>query len=288
EERPRTVFGVGDAKQSIYSFQRADPRAFVRMRQHFQERVSAAKQSWQVVPLEISFRASEPLLQAVDAVFRNAAAADGVALDGEAIRHVAARTGQAGIVELWPAVEPEPDEPPDATKYGAVQRRPVEARTRLARAIAAQMERWLAEGERLEPRGRTLRPGDIMVLVRRRNEFVGDLLRALKQRGVPVAGADRLRLTEQLAVQDLIALGRFLLFPEDDLTLATVLKGPLVDVSEEELFRLCHGRGERRLWQQVRRLAREHPAIGRAFERLQQLLARADYAPPFELRRDPW
>src|SRR5207248_4157074 len=100
---------------------------------------------------------------------------------------------------------------------------------------------------------------------------------------VPVAGADRLRLTEQLAVQDLLALGRFLLFPEDDLTLATVLKGPLFEISEDELFLLAYGRGEQRLWRRVRRLAREYPAIARAADRLKQLLARADYVPPFEL-----
>ncbi len=283
QDGARTVFAVGDAKQSIYSFQRADPREFVRMRQHFQDRVAAAKQDWTVVPLEISFRASEKLLQAVDGVFQQAAAADGVALDGEAIRHVAARTGQAGIVELWPPVMPEAEQPPETWDISAPRRRPAEARTRLARAIAATIDRWLTEGERLESRGRALRPGDIMVLVRRRNEFVGDLLRALKQRGVPVAGADRLRLTEQLAAQDLVALGRFLLFPEDELTLATVLKGPLFGISEDELFLLAYGRGEQKLWQRVRRLAKEHPAIGRAAERLQQLLARADFVPPFEL-----
>jgi ATP-dependent helicase/nuclease subunit A len=255
----------------------------VRMRQHFQDRVTAAKQDWTVVPLEISFRASEPLLAAVDAVFGQTGAAVGVALDGEPIRHIAARTGQAGIVELWPPVLPESDEPPQEWEVSEPRRRPPEARTRLARAIAATIERWLATGERLEPRGRALRPGDIMVLVRRRNEFVAELLRALKQRGVPVAGSDRLRLGEQLAAQDLVALGRFLLFPEDDLTLAAVLKGPLFGISEDELFLLAYGREKQSLWTRVRRLAAEYPAIGRAAERLQQLLARADYVPPFEL-----
>ena len=99
----------------------------------------------------------------------------------------------------------------------------------------------------------------MIVLVRRRNAFVGDLLRALKQRGVPVAGADRLALAGELAVQDLIALGRFLLLPEDDLTLATVLKGPLFGFSEDDLFRLAYERGNDRLWTRLRRLAREQP-----------------------------
>src|SRR5216683_4904886 len=172
-ERVRTVFAVGDAKQSIYSFQRADPRAFVEMRQHFQARVTAAKQDWRMVPLEISFRAAEPLLQAVDAVFRDAAASDGVALDGLPIRHVAARDGQAGLVELWPPVLPEADAPPDPAALSGTRRRIAEPRTRLARAIAATIAGWLAGGERLEARDRAIRPGDIMVLVRRRNAFVG-------------------------------------------------------------------------------------------------------------------
>ena len=273
-ERARTVFAVGDAKQSIYSFQRADPREFLRMREHFQRRVDGARLEWCVVPLETSFRAAEPLLRAVDAVFADAAAADGVGLDGAPIRHLAARSGHAGLVELWPPAPPPPDDG---------NPRPLEARTRLARAIAATIARWLAQGEPLEPRGRAIRAGDVMVLVRRRDEFVTDLLRALKHRNVPVAGADRLVLTEQLAVQDLIALGQFLLFPEDDLTLATVLKGPLFGISEDELFRLAHGRGEERLWRRLRRLAPGHPGLAAAAERLGALLARADFVPPYEL-----
>ncbi len=284
-ERVRTVFAVGDAKQSIYSFQRADPRAFGDMRQHFQARVAAAKQVWNVVPLEISFRAAAPLLQAVDAVFRHADAADGVALDGGVIRHTAARAGQAGLVELWPAVLPEPDEPePAEPAQSAVLRdRPAEPYARLARAIAATIAHWLASGERLEPRGRALRPGDVMVLVRRRNAFVRELLRALKQYDVPVAGADRLVLAQEMAVQDLIALGRFLLLPEDDLTLAAVLKGPLFDLSEDELFVLAYDRGDATLWSRLRRFAGEYPVMRAAAERLRELLARADFVPPFEL-----
>jgi len=277
-ERIRTVFAVGDGKQSIYSFQRADPRAFVDMRQHFQSRVTAARQQWSVVPLAISFRAAQPLLQAVDAVFSVAGAADGVALDGAAIRHEAARAGQAGLVELWPAVPA-----PDPAELAVSADRPAEPYARLARAIAATITQWLATGERLEPRGRALRPGDVMVLVRRRNAFVRELLRALKQHDVPVAGADRLVLAQEMAVQDLLALGRFLLLPEDDLTLAAVLKGPLFDLSEEELFLLAHDRGEATLWSRLRGLAAEHPAMGRAAERLSELLARADFVPPFEL-----
>jgi ATP-dependent helicase/nuclease subunit A len=281
--RTRTIFAVGDPKQSIYSFQRADPHAFLRMRQHFETRIAAAGQEWRAVPLEISFRSTEPVLRAIDSIFRREEAHEGVALDGSAIRHLASRVGHAGLVELWPPVAPQPDETPDPMALPIARSRVAEPRTRLADAIAATIRGWLDRGEVLEARGRPIRPGDIMVLVRRRNEFVGELLRALKRRNVPVAGADRLILTEQLAVQDLVALGRFLLFPDDDLTLAAVLKGPLFALDEETLFDLAHARGRERLWDRLRGRASTNPALREASDRLSALLARADFVPPYEL-----
>src|SRR5260370_36369301 len=107
------------------------------MRRHFEDRITAAKQQWSVVPLDISFRAAEPLLKAVDAVFRQAEAADGVALDGVAIHHDAARTGQAGLVQLWPAVLPGPEVP------AAPAHRRAEPYARLARPVAPPHPLWL-------------------------------------------------------------------------------------------------------------------------------------------------
>jgi ATP-dependent helicase/nuclease subunit A len=283
--RLRTVFAVGDAKQSIYSFQRADPGAFVRMRAHFQRRVVDANRVWRPMPLDISFRAAEPLLRAVDAVFASATASDGVALDGEAIGHVAARVGQAGLVELWPGAPPPPEHAEDLFTAGSA-RGAANAHTRLARAIAATIEGWLKTGERLHSRDRPVEAGDIMILVRRRNAFVADLLRELKQRGVPVAGADRLALAEQLAVKDLVALGQFLLLPDDDLTLAVVLKGPLFGISEEQLFDLAYDRGKRSLWSRLLDRGEDDLLLARAVATLKSLLARADFAPPYELYAD--
>ena len=85
-------------------------------------------------------------------------------------------------------------------------------------------------------------PRDIMILLPRREPFGGEVIRQLKLRGIPVAGADRVRLTEQIAAMDLIALGRFVLQREDDLTLAALLRSPLCGLSEEELFSLAHDR----------------------------------------------
>jgi ATP-dependent helicase/nuclease subunit A len=283
DARHRTIFAVGDAKQSIFSFQRADPRVFLTMRRHFEQRVANAREDWRVVPLEVSFRSTEPVLRAVDAIFRHQAARDGVVLDGGEVRHIAARSGHAGLVELWPPALPQAEDPPDPGELPIARHRITEPRTRVALAIAATIRRWLDDGETLEPRGRPIHPGDVMVLVRRRNRFVSELLRALKQRDIPVAGVDRLILTEQLAVRDLIALGRFLLLPEDDLTLATVLKGPFFGVDEDTLFDLAHDRGQTKLWDRLRARAAGSARLRAIAERLSALRARADFVPPYEL-----
>ncbi|HKT20007.1 MAG TPA: double-strand break repair helicase AddA, partial [Stellaceae bacterium] len=281
-EVPRTVFAVGDAKQSIYSFQRADPAKFVEMRAHFEAAVMAARAAWRVVPLDLSFRSVEAVLRAVDAVFAELRASNGVALDGGPIRHSAVRAGHAGCVELWPPVEPEESEDIDGWSLPLTQRQTRAPRARLALAIARTIRRWIDTGERLEARDRPVRPGDVMVLVRRRDSFVTELVRSLKQAKVAVAGVDRMLLTEQLAVEDMMALGQFLLLPEDDLTLASVLKGPLFGLSEDLLFELAwHRTGS--LWGELLRRRNDTPEFARAAAELGELLARADFVPPYEL-----
>ncbi|KIL97596.1 ATP-dependent nuclease subunit A [Paramagnetospirillum magnetotacticum MS-1] len=283
-ESLRTVFAVGDAKQSIYSFQRADPREFERMRQAFAAHVPAAGGKWDVVDLNLSFRSAPSVLDAVNAVFApGQPGRDGVAGD-EDITHLPHRGGQAGRVEVWPAVEPRPTDEPPAWKPPVERIRGDSPRTRLARLVASRI-RAMIDGEMLESKARPVRAGDVLVLVRRRGGFVEDLVRELKSRKVEVAGADRMVLTEQMAVMDLMALGNFLLLPEDDLTLATVLKGPLVGLTEEQLFTLAHHRGEDvGLWEALRRgVAHEGGVFEMAFRQLSQLLAQADHVSPHTL-----
>ncbi len=278
----RTVFAVGDPKQSIFSFQRADPRKFREMRDYFEGRAKAAAKAWAPVDLNLSFRSTEPVLNLVDAVFAQPEARRGVAFDEHAIAHDSHRRGAAGLVELWPPVRPQQiaDPAPWAPPIERVSAD--EPAAVLAQTIARSIRGWIDSGEILESRGRPIRASDVMILVRRRNRLVGDLVRALKREKIEVAGVDRMVLPEQMAVMDLVALGRFLLLPEDDLTLATVLKGPLFGLSEEQLFDLAHPR-EGRLWAELRRRAGDDPAYARAFAELSALLGRVDYVRPFEL-----
>jgi len=280
-EEKRTVFSVGDVKQSIYSFQGADPQIFENMRLWFAELVENADEKWSPVNLTVSFRSTKAVLEAVDAVFaREKDASQGVALDGLDIRHDAWRRGP-GRVEVWPPVVPRGGPEREAWKPPVEPLQVASSRQRLASLVAKRIE-TMVESERLESKDRPVEPGDILVLVRRRGAFVEELVRSLKQLKVPVAGVDRMVLSEQLVVMDLVALGHFLLLPEDDLTLATVLKSPLIGLSEDQLFALAYERPGS-LFDALARAAKSDPAFLAAYEELSHLMARADQMPPFEL-----
>ncbi len=279
EGRQRTFFAVGDPKQSIYSFQGADPAEFERSRAEMAARVG--DRTWRDVTLDVSFRSTPPVLALVDAVFAEAEAARGVADDGP-LHHFADRAGAAGRVELWP-LTPLPEAP--ATEPWTVPERNmglVSAPQRLADALAGWIEDALRRGVRLESRDRPLAPGDILVLVRRRDDFAKSLVRALKARGVPVAGLDRLVLGEQAAVQDMLALCDAVLLPEDDLAVACVLTSPLGGLTDDELMRLSVKR-RATLWEALRDRAKEHAAWRQAWTLLSTLRSRADFVTPHAL-----
>jgi len=283
----RTIFAVGDVKQSIYSFQGADPAGFGTARGHFATRVAEAGKLFRRVPLEQSFRSTDAVLRAVDAVFARPEAQDGVAeteTDGAAVPivHNAVRTGEAGRVEIWPLLEPVDPELGAPWALPVERRSADEPRRRLAERIAACIRRWLDDGEKLTAKGRPITAGDIMVLVQRRGAFVHELVAALKKERVDVAGVDRMMLTDQMAVKDLVALGRAVLLPEDDLTLATVLKGPLVGLDEDQLYDLCEGRERPRVWHELRRRAAEGGAFAAADGRFADWLGLADRVPPHD------
>jgi ATP-dependent helicase/nuclease subunit A len=273
---PRTIFAVGDEKQSIFSFQGAEPREFDVHRRHFAARIEPA--AFVDVRLDVSRRSAPEVLRFVDDVFAPPEARAGVVSGDAPIAHLAHRAEARGRVELWPLISPDDTPEPDIW-------RPVDAvsslspTARLATQIADCIRDWTDGRTCLPGKDHPIRPGDIMVLMPRREPFATAFIRALKLRGIPVAGADRIRLCEQMAVMDLIALGRFALLPEDDLNLAALLRSPFLGLSESGLFALCTA-GSRTLWQALRASPDAQCMDAATF--LLDALARADYAPPYE------
>ena len=248
----RTLFVVGDEKQSIYSFQGADPVWFTEMRRKFARDFSEAGKAFDGdLRLNFSFRSTPAVLSAVDQVFGEPVAYRGLTGDGSApATHAAARLLAPGVVELWPPIEKQEAEErsPWTAPLDAVETHDPVAR--LAGRIAGHIRLWLDRRECLPDKNRPITPGDILILVRRRGALFEQVIRALKNQNIPVAGADRLVLGEHIAVMDLMALADCLLTPDDDLALATVLKSPLIGIGEDELLALAASRPGS-LWQAV-------------------------------------
>lgn len=252
----RSLFVVGDEKQSIFRFQGADPLGLATNRHYFLQQLQAADMKHEVVALTHSFRSAPEILTLVDKVFEANHVRKGLNADGSGISHQPTRDVK-GYCELWPLAQADED-------------RHLSAEAVLARQLADAIASWVKSG---------VRPGDVMVLVRRRKSFVYQLARALKRKHIPVAGVDRMNLLDNIAVKDLLAFAQVLLLPEDDLVLAALLKSPLFDVSEEVLFSLCHNRKKTSLRQKIL----EDPRCKDVHALLSEFRAKVDYISPFSL-----
>jgi ATP-dependent helicase/nuclease subunit A len=275
----RTLFAVGDEKQSIFSFQGALPAWFTLMQRQFARQAVAAAYDWSDLNLHLSFRSVPVVLEAVDKTFASPEVHRGLSAELRAPVHQARRRGQPGQVVIWPRYE-SPEKPVAEDWTTPVDYLGIRSpEVRLANRIADTIRRWLKTGERIDATGAPIRPGGILILTRTRGALTDAINRALKTAGVPIAGADRLILTDHIAVMDLMALGRVLLTPEDDLSLAALLKSPLIGLCESALYALAHGR-KGSLWASLRRHAEEDAEFGRARSLLDGWRAEVDYRDP--------
>ncbi|MDE1570117.1 double-strand break repair helicase AddA [Aquabacter sediminis] len=278
----RTLFVVGDEKQSIFSFQGADPRTFGEMRHRVAR--EAGNTGFRNVRLPHSFRSAPGVLAAVDAVFASQAARAGLSDDDAKTVHEAIRTDAPALVEVWPTIKP--PERPKVDDW----RRPLDEVpgddpvNMLAQRIADFVRRGIAERLAIPSRkGRPMQGRDVLVLVRRRGKLFEAIIRALKGAGggVEVAGADRLVVADHIAALDLMALGDALLSPDDDLALAGVLKAPLFGFTDDDLMRWCPGRPGR-LWDALAIAAPQEGPLADALARLERWRGEARRLRPFD------
>ncbi len=241
----RSLFIVGDFKQSIYSFQGADPAVMGQNRLQLKRRAADRQIPLRDVSLDVSFRSSQTVLDFVNrAMPERAGITDPRMPDFQ--QHRSARCDAGGFVEVWNVVrnEGEITPPPGFAPPQILETQDAAAKS--AADVATRLASWI--GARRLPSGRLMRAGDAMILLRKRGEYYRLLLAALQRAGIPVAGADRMKLDAQIEIQDLLALGDVMLLPDDDLQLASVLKSPLFGIDEDTLFTLAHARGKQSLY----------------------------------------
>lgn len=259
EPGERSVFIVGDEKQSIYSFQDADIQSYQDTRIELNTLFKTNGLPWADIQLTTNFRSSPAILSTTDGIFADPYLKKAITHE-ETVHHTAFFQDRSGRVEAWPlfASEDMPTED-DYLPVTVVQER--KATQKLCQDIAGTIGNWL-KTKRVIPRlGRAVKPGDILILLQRRNPLLNPLIKALKDLQIPVAGVDRMILTEQLIVQDMIALLQILLQPHDDLTMAALLKSPLFAISEQDLFDLSYKRDGLSLYQRLQDNTTIDPAI---------------------------
>ncbi len=273
DDRPRTLFVVGDFKQSIYSFQGADPTVMGENRVDLRDRAAAHRAPLREVGLDVSFRSARPVLDLVNLAVPDLAGITDPRMPGFQA-HRSARADAGGFVEIWPVISDD-SEAPLAPSFAPPEiSQPRDAAALSATKLAEQLAGWL--GTRLLPSGRAMRAGDVMILLRKRGRYHRLVLAALQQAGIPVAGADRMKLEDQIEIKDLLALGDVMLLPEDDLQLAAALKSPLFGIDEESLFQLAYDRGQRSLHSRLMAHAGAATALGQVADRLQHFRNLAD------------
>ncbi|MEZ5708698.1 MAG: double-strand break repair helicase AddA [Blastomonas sp.] len=293
-DRMRTLFTVGDFKQAIFGFQGTSPQNYEAARQVIGRDALHGERPLLDLSLNRSFRSTQPVLDVVDRSLE-LLRPEMLGLEAEiAVEH----RGQpgAGHVELWRPVQPglgDDDGDDGAVLSGdgdGLESWLSSADRIFAQNLAIAIRDWTSgpPDKRLwlHRKGKATsgwaRPGDFMILLRRRGDLAPLVVARLHALGVPVAGIDRLRLGQPLAVQDLIAAIRFALQPLDDLNLATLLVSPLVGWTQEELLAHGHRDPGKVLWPHLRRLAKGNAALAVSLEPLYAMLAAADYGTPYQ------
>jgi len=288
-QEQRSLFVVGDYKQSIYSFQGARPDVFLANKQRYQKLAEDAHKPFSAINFGMSFRSSKAVLDFVDALcgarlsadpaFDTASALPGLGTDIP--KHQSFKHEMAGLVEVRSQTIANEDNA-DAKPF-AVAVESEEARADLvhARAIAQQIKQ-LISGDEQKLFGRAIQPADILILVKKRNRFYALLRSQLDALHIPVAGADRIKLNNQIEILDLLALGDVCLLPQNDLQLAAVLKSPLIGLDEQALFELCHDRGKISLFDRLRLHEGAETALGKAAFKILTWQKQAELLPLFE------
>ena len=264
-ELDRTIFVVGDEKQSIFSFQGAEPDIFHLTLKDYKYKIEQCGKKFDNIFLNTSFRSLKSILNVVDEVFAEPYRKNAITKLVDKITHKIAREEAIGKVEIWPLIE-EKDVEQEKTEK-AEKNTPLDwqinytekieksNKQKLAETIASEVDYWFKNGKTICDRklkcSRKLKYSDIMILVRSRDkDFINYLVRQFNKKHIPTMGNDKFDLLNNIISQDIISLLKFLIFNEDDLVLANIVKSPFLDLNEEDLYILCDYKNENQcsLW----------------------------------------
>lgn len=251
ESEKKTIFVVGDDKQSIFNFQGAQPKIFGEALKYYQNQLQLINDNIHNISLNNSFRSLKNILKLVDDSFKDPQYKKAIS-PINLVNHSPIRTKGSGKVELWPIININNDKKAQKDDFSwKLSFDPEETHNSkeiLAKIIAKKIKSWIKNKRILKSQNRPILAKDIMILLKNRTNNLGNLIvKNLQKEGIAVSGSDRIELVKNIIVQDFIALAKFLLFKEDDLNLAILLKSPLIGISEKLLFELCEEKNNKQI-----------------------------------------
>lgn len=233
----RTIFVVGDEKQSIFSFQGADINSFAYMNKFLMNKLGQGQRPFATIDLDISYRSTQEILGAVEKVFKAITKNNPGDFDLKLPSMTAHRCDHEGFVEVWPLVDNGGDN--EYNFWPIVAEKCKESsKLILAEQIAKYIQQQLESGRILPSTGKPIEPGDFMILFRTRDNFTDEVIKALRRSSIQTYGLDRIELAKDLAVKDLMSIAKFVLNPDNNLNLVSLLKSPIFAFTEALLQKL--------------------------------------------------
>lgn len=278
EEKPNTIFVVGDPKQSIYSFQGSSPELFSGMKKFVENTAESFGNKINEVTFANSFRSDALVLNFIDHVFASISKINENYFCENNLQHTASKKFSNSSVEVWPLVMKQKNISIDKNSYEWKITDNYENNYNPPRVLAKMIARKIYSAIEED----SFAPSDFMILVRKRDDLSSYIVQELKDLNIPVSGIDRLILNDNIAIKDLIALIQFILLPEDDYNLACVLKSPIFSVSEEQLLQISQ-RGEKTIWENICSLSGQYDYLKEIKTILEDLINNKEIHSPYLL-----
>lgn len=245
----RSIFIVGDEKQSIFSFQGASVDTFNMVKFTIKQKAVGCNNNFKILNLDISYRSAKEILIVVHDVFQKIKDSNPKLFTGANIKISPFRKDRSGIVELWPLIK----NPSLKLNYypNDKQNSPIfhtSPERQLAEKLVSFIKKQILDQLLIPSTGLPVKLEDFLILVRTRDNLFREIITQLRKNNLDVSNADKINLKENLSVLDLISAAKFTLNPYDDLNLASLLKSPIFALNDDQLRELIILKKDSSIW----------------------------------------
>ncbi|CAK6553306.1 MAG: 3?-5? helicase subunit RecB of the DNA repair enzyme RecBCD (exonuclease V) [Candidatus Midichloria mitochondrii] len=247
KEENRTIFIVGDQKQSIFGFQGAAPEIFVDIARYYKEKARHALKEWVEIDFNISFRSGKEILELVDNIFIKT---DITAQFNTSYKNHISYRNTPAYFQAWQLNDETKNTLLDSQWMIPAESASIQ-RESIGSFIATRVSDWLKDQRVIFGSNKNFELDDLMIILRKRGRIYNDICNALSRNQIPFVSCGSLFLKDKVTILDLLSLLKFILNQADDFNLANLLKSALFNFKEEDIFKIAFNRGKRTIWQSI-------------------------------------